>query len=109
MVMRSASSACFERVFALDDLHATRRDLRFGAVDIERRESAEFQRSLIAFVCDFSCVHGATRDLQISLRFDHRPVLPHRLQNVVAHFGGEIGARLLQIAASDHQRRLICE
>ena len=51
-----------QRVFGLNDLHPACCHLGLGAVDIQRRQGAEFQRALVALVTCLSRVLRLSRD-----------------------------------------------
>ena len=97
----------FQRVLRLNDPNALRSHLRLRAVNIQRRQGAQAQGLLVMLVALLGFIERLSLDLEIFPGENHVPIISHDLENDVVDFGGEIGARLLEVVLGDQNGRAI--
>ena len=98
-----------QSVLTLDGLHPSAGHLRLGAINIQRRQRAQFQRTLVMLVCGFSGIQRLLRHFQVATRLHHIPILVDDQLNGVTNLDFKHCARPQQIPARDDKRRAICE
>src|SRR6201996_570077 len=94
-------------VFALDGLQPASSHLRLRAIDIERRQCAELQGTLVMLIAAFSQGKRLPFDVEASACLDNGPVLCDNLQDGVIPLRLKSGPRLLKSPPVDEERSRI--
>ena len=90
-----------ERIRGLDDLDLAGGNFRLGAIDIERRQGSELERTFVAVVTGLGQLERLLLHIESAARLHGVPVLTDNIQDGVVDLGVKVGARLLERASRD--------